>query len=131
MDVYARYETNPEAERNGRLFDFGQGCKVRIARWDNPDFTAMYQKLTSPHVEAIRTGTLDDETAEAIMRKVVARTIVRGWEGLTARGEPVAYSPEGCEKLLADLPEFYRRITRIAQTMEHFLAAADEAARGN
>ena len=50
----------------------------------------------------------------------LARAVLVDWEGLTERGEALAYTPEKAEALLRDMPTFRKLVEDCAGDIEGF-----------
>lgn len=105
---------DPTASEEGTWANF-MGAKFLIARSNNSKATQLRAKLALENWDALTAG---DEKAEELSReidtKVLAETVLLGWESVTKGGKPVKYKPEiGYQYLIdlrfRDLLEFVQR----------------------
>jgi hypothetical protein len=89
--------------------------KLSMASPSNRKYIVRLRQFAKEFVDA---G--NDETAEKIMAKVLAETVLLDWKGLTYNGKPVTYSPEEAEYLLLTVPYFRELITKEASDIKHF-----------
>lgn len=121
-------ETNLKSEDEGVWLPLGKGARVKVARIGNP----AYQKALRSRYKANR-AVLDmedeaaAETAEQIAIQVYARTILKGWEGISVNNEEFPFSVENAEKLLTK-KDFRERIKNYADAMENFQDKKEEEA---
>jgi hypothetical protein len=86
-----------------------------------------------PHLDEIRDRKASDATLRQIQAQALAKVALRGWQGLTMGGEPIAYGEAKAAELLADpawtwLHDF---VLRAAQFRAATLAAEEAKAAGN
>lgn len=105
---------DPTASEEGTWANF-MGAKFLIARSNNSKATQLRAKLALENWDELTAG---DEKAEDLSReidtKVLAETVLLGWENVTKGGKPVKYKPEiGYQYLIdprfRDLLEFVQR----------------------
>ena len=121
--IYDLFGTNQQAEQDGIVHDFGAYGKIRIARMggSNKNFSRALEERTRPYRRAFENGALDPEIAETILRRVVAETVVLGWEGITDRdGKEIEYSADACEQLFTALPDLYADVRQQAQAFANY-----------
>jgi hypothetical protein len=128
-DLFKKYGTDAEAEVDGKWEDMGDGLKVRVARWLNRKFLRRMEDLQRPYRYQIENGTLPRDKDEEIMTRLIAETILTGWEGLEIGGKAVPYSLNAAVDILnrPDLREFRDEVLRIARTNDRFRRADTEA----
>jgi len=131
LDLIKNYKTDKNKEIEGIWEDFGEGCRILIARMGNPKYVEAFRKISKPHAKAMRRGTLKEEIAERIMNEALAEAIVLGWEGLEENGVEVPYNKENCMRILTTYKDLKDQIQDIAGSMEVFKADQDEEAVGN
>lgn len=101
LDIFTEFATDPALENNGAWFNIGKGTRVLVARSQNRS----YGKSISKEVEAEK-ELLDkeDDIAEAksdeILARVMARTILLGWEKFGFKGVELPYTVENAEMVL-------------------------------
>jgi hypothetical protein len=97
----------------------------------NKAYETRTKALMKPYQYALQKGSLKEEKAEAIVCKVLAETVILGWEGVLDRdGEPLEYSPSAAEKLLKDLPILRNIILKEASDISNFLQENREERTG-
>ncbi len=111
-------------QSEGTWIDVDGTTQVLIARMNNPKFKRMFEKLAAPYRSAIKRNFTDDDIAEDIMTKVIAKTILLGWKGLTRDGKEVVYSVKEAELILStpELATFKDLVIESANDEENFRA---------
>lgn len=127
MDVKKRFATDRTLELDGVWVQIDKDARVKIARRDNPRYREVLRRESAPYRQAARAGMLSDETAEQILIKVLAETVVLDWEGFTENGKPLPYSKENAVRLLTELKDFLDFVVSASAEAELFKAQADEA----
>lgn len=131
MDLKKEYATDKVAEKEGIWKDFGNGCKIKIARIGNPNYKKTFQKLTKPHAKSIRRGSLSDEVADALLIEAMSKDIVIGWTGMYEGIDKVEYSHAECIRILTEYPDLRDQINEYANEMETFKVEEDEELEKN
>ena len=120
LELKKTYATDQDKEVNGVWEDFGEGCRILIARAGNKKYDKLFQRLVKPHRKAMRMGTLSDEVAEGIFIRTIAETIVLDWEGLEEDGVPVPYSVENAIRILTEYEDLKKQIQEISDSIETY-----------
>ena len=129
MDIEELF-TDEKSENEGVWVDAGlydptmKGLELKIARLMNPSFTRL---LDEQRRDAGPKYDEDEQLQITVMIHVYARTILKGWKGLTAGGEPVKFSVAKAEDYLARSTDFRNVVTRISQDRQRFKAKQEEA----
>lgn len=131
-----QFATNKEKEVNGVWHDVGGGTRLLIARSRNVKYVAMMQSMLKPYQNRInRNDPTMEKIAEGIITKVMAKTILLGWEKLkpTADGEEVEYSIEACEETLANpkYKDFRDFVESLSDDMSQYQDEDQEEIVGN
>lgn len=128
----------------GCIWEFQTGQRVSeptsnlcflIAERDNPKHRAASARLQFEHVEALRAG--GEKQAEAwkkIQTRALAEAVLLGWWNLDDdAGQPIAYSADEAEKLLADASLWPVRnfIEDASSTLAGYRSELEEQAKGN
>jgi hypothetical protein len=115
----------------GTWIDIGDGASLLIARWDNPAFSKMLRKRVRKGARL--GGDSSDTDSDKEMADLLAQTVLLGWKGLTAAGEPLPYSKEAAFNLLSDpsLVEFRDLVVRLSQDAANFRKDTVEGLQGN
>lgn len=140
MSLYKQYETDPEIEKNGILFDTGSTNKegkpslIRIARAGgaNEAYLKRAEFRFKPHHRALQNGSMERTRIEKLIRETFAETVVLGWENMEDReGNPLTFSKEACIKLFEELPDLFTDIQDAATKSALFRKEMQEAAAKN
>jgi hypothetical protein len=135
MGFRKQFATDPKLERDGLWLDYGDGRRLLCARAGgaNKHYQRTMESVAAPFRRAIETKTLPPEQAEKILVEVFARSVVRGWEGVTqddldGSGDqtPVSFSVENCMKFFAALPEVLADVRGQIVEAQLFRAVLDE-----
>lgn len=131
-----------KAEAEGVWLEYVPGFKVKVASTATKAFREAMEAAMLPYRDLIRADQgkdkgerkFTDEMRVRIMREVVAKHVLVGWEGLEEDdGQPIAYSPERALELLCD-PSMHRLVNWLetaAATEEVYRAERLERDRGN
>ena len=130
-DIRKMFGTNKNAEIDGVWQDIGEKVKVKVARIGNPQYQKAFRKITKPHKQALRRGSLNDEVADKLLIKAMAKSILLDWSGLEEDGKPVPYSYENAVRLLTDYRDFRDDVSDFANDMESFRAEEDKETEKN
>ena len=112
--------TNSVLENNGVWKSIGN-AKVLVASLDNPEYTAMLAIETKPYQMLNRAGgEIPTADIELITIKVIANTILKGWENITIKGEVIPYTIKNAVMVLTDYPRFRDAIAIIASDISNY-----------
>lgn len=122
LNLFSQYATDESAEIGGTYQEIA-GTKFLIARAGNIQYGKLLTKLVNKH-QRILDGKDDaaDAKSDEIMCEVIAKTILKGWEGeiiVEKDGEPVPYSVENAMKALR-LKDFRVEVMRCAGDNEQY-----------
>lgn len=101
MDIN-QLRTDLSAEEQGVWVTYQGDVQFKLARIDNPRYTAKLAAAIKPHRKAIRTDTMPDKDLLEITTAVLAETVVLDWKGIEEDGKPVKYSVEKAKEFLLD-----------------------------
>lgn len=137
MDI-AKFRSDSRAEDEGLWVpldgDGGpDGARLKLARIGNRRYREAMQRRMKPYRRALRAGTLDEATAEAVTAEVLAETVLLDWRNLDLDGQRLAYSVETARRLLADpaFRDFRDLVVELAGDMEVYRAREIEDAEKN
>jgi hypothetical protein len=130
-DVKKIFGTNKTDEIEGKWNDIGDGIQILVARIGNPEYQKEFQRISKPHKRALRRGSLNDEVAERLLIKVMAKNILLDWKGLEEDGVVVPYSYDNAIRILTEYKDLRDYVSDIANEMESFRADEDEEAEKN
>lgn len=121
MDIFATYAVNEDLENNGTWVEMGD-ARFLVARAGNKAYSKMFTKEYERNQRALdRKDAAADELAERLMVKVIAKTILLGWENVKFSGVDMPYSVENAEKLLA-IKDFRRDVMKMADDFDAYKA---------
>lgn len=125
MDIFATYAVNEEKESKGVWCEIGDS-KFLVARAGNKDYVKMLTKEVNRNKRALdRKDAAAEKLNEELMVKIMAKTILLGWEDVEYKGKKLEYSVENAEMILAH-DEFRRQIMVEAEDFSKFKAVQDE-----
>lgn len=110
---------DPKAEAEGVWLEYVAGFKVKVASTATRAFRDAMEAAMLPYRELIRADQgkekgerkFTDEMRTQVLREVVAKHVLVGWEGLEDDdGQPLPYSPERALELLSD-PAMHRLVS--------------------
>ena len=127
------YASDDDKEyRSGVWVPFPGGHSFRVLRAGpgNKSYARALQAALRPYQRQIDQKTLDNDVAEAILRRVYVRHVVKDWKGFKDdKGNAVPYSPEEAEKVFEAMPELFRDVQAMAQEFSTFQLAEIEEAK--
>lgn len=104
---------------------------AQVARFGNPKFNEMYQRLMRPHRLAQQHGTLPVAEHDAILIECIAHTILVNWNGWQGDdGNVIPYSTEAAVDQLTKYREFRDQIVAIASKSEWYRRQTGESVAG-
>lgn len=113
-------KTNSVLENNGIWKALGDG-KVLVASLDNPEYTAMIALETKPYQALNRAGgEIPKGDIERLTIKVMAKTILLGWDNITISGELIPYNTKAAVEVLTDYPRFRDAVALIASDISNY-----------
>ena len=130
MDL-STFDVNDTLSIEGKWVPISKSAKLRIARLNNENYRNFVKKATLPYKGAMRHGQVDEDLMTEIIIQACARHILLGWEGLTEKGEPVAYSVPKAEQLLRDKEPFRDLVMSLANDQQLFNEAEVEEGEKN
>lgn len=126
------FMADPDLEENGVDVPLADGVTIKLARWGNKRFNALFKKLIAPHRHLLRA---QQEIPEAVMTDIMIRTmahtIILGWSGVLYQGKPMEFSPENAATLLKASKVFQDRVTGMSQDIKTFQRSEVEDDKGN
>lgn len=115
MSLFKQFETNKEAEQEGTWIEYGPNengtvpaFKISRAGKSNKKWVKAVEKGMRPHRRAAELGTLDNSTAEKVLREVFVESVLVDWRNVQDKdGNELKLTKENAISLLAALPELY------------------------
>lgn len=137
MSLYDLFESDPTAERDGIVLEYGANkdgtpieIRIRRAGGENHQFQKTFEAKTKPYRRIM--DRLDKKTNDRIMREIYAESIIVGWSGVQDRdGNTMEFNRENAIKLLTDLPNVFNDIMRQSQNEDLFRKNLREEESGN
>lgn len=123
LDIFDAFATDADKELNGVDVPLGGGTSIKIARANNRRYNEELLKEYDKYEVSIK-ALPDDEAGEldtTIICRVVARTILLGWENLKYKGEFLDYSEENAAMLL-EHKDFRIKVMSLASQLDLFKA---------
>lgn len=121
MDL-REYKTDPQLEEEGKEIVVDEDTTIRIARFNNPAFRKMQERISEPYQKAVGRGKISDATAAKILARCMAKHIIKGWKGLRLDGKEIEYSEEKALELMSDptLNDFKEQVLLESQRIENY-----------
>ena len=127
FDVFKELATDPSKELNGTWFDIGQGARILVARSSNRAYAKALTKAVELNRELLAG---EDEAAvaknDSIMIELFSTTILLGFEGISFKGEAMAYSVANAALLLA-VADFRALVARKSNEFDAYRVTQDAA----
>ena len=120
MDYFDQYATDPELEAKGTWVPQPGGSKLLIARSGNRAYSKLLNSLVEENQEILNANDdVADKTSEEISVKVMAKTILLGWEGVTYKGASLPYTLDNAVMLLGHR-DFRMLVGRLADKQANY-----------
>ncbi len=133
-NLHKQFQTDSSKEEQGVWVDFEDGVAVRVRRLSSKASQKAREKAEAPYKARLRSGKLDDDTAELIAIHQLARGVISDWKGLKdADGKDIPYNPDTAFEILSDdsLKDFRGEILQISLERDAYKADEDEEAEKN
>lgn len=125
----ATLRVDKEKEVDGVWMEMGDGCRLLIARANNPKYKQRAKRLQSRVLTRI---SVDPDSDERVVRECVAHHCLLGWEKLYLDKKEVGpYTPELALDLFEQFPDFLLFVLSYAQEREAYRTEKLEEAKGN
>ncbi len=141
MGLRKKFGTNTELENAGVWNQFDETFRVKIARTcaTNLQYTKLVEQETKPYRRTM--DLLSAEIQRGIMRRIYAKTIIKGWQTKVGNewkdgieldeGELLPVTVENIEKVLEALPDLFTAIQGFADEASTFRQVALEVEAKN
>ena len=128
MSLYADFKTNLKLENEGVKIEYGPNEDGTIpAFWisrmnkSNKAYSKAVEAEMKPYRRQIQLGTMNNDLAEQLLRKVFVKSILKGWENVRSEdGAELEFGHEQALKLFSDLPELYEDLRAKAESLAIF-----------
>ena len=130
MDIFKAYAVDEDKELNGKWMPLGD-AKLLVARAGNKKYVKLLGKEVELHQKALDAkDDAADALSDQIMVKVLANTILLGWDNVAYDGVKLEYSLENAVKLLS-LKEFRREVMKLSDDFNAFKLVQQEESEKN
>lgn len=148
---YKLFKTNPDAEVNGTVINYGDEAWFRVARSGgaNKKYLAAMTDRLKPFRRQIQTETMDEKVADRLVLEVFVDTVLLGWGSYVERpvvggkpdevervsrdgiiegpeGEDITFGRDSALKVLTDLPELFRELRAESERLGTFATVTKE-----
>jgi hypothetical protein len=140
VSLYKQFRTDENLEKSGIKLTYGEvWFYVARAGGANKKFSRILEAKLKPHRRAVQTETMDEKTAEKLMREAYAEGVVLGW-GSVKHGEgrmtgpddeALDFTVENVVRVFTDLPDLFADLREQTGKVALFRATVDEADAGN
>ena len=132
---FSEFVTSDQKELEGVWCDIGQGARLLIARAGNPDHEAEVARLEREYrsQSMASDGELPPDVRREIAIRAMAKTLLRGWEGLVLDdGLPFPpYTVEEGEKTLRAARDFRNLVSNLSMDRRRYQDAQNGNTLGN
>lgn len=127
--IYEAFETDPELEKDGVWFDFGDFGRMKLARAGgaNQAFSSKLAAAYRPYRRQLELGALPEDKAKSVLQTVFADTVVKGFEFVDRDGHPIEFNRGNVLKLFVDLPDLFDWAHKQANEMAAYRKGEVEA----
>lgn len=133
--IFEQYETDPDAEENGKWFrNIRPGVSVKLRRATSRFAMETRRKVIARFRKLARNGEFSPEVQNQILVHTMAEGIIVDWEGAAFRnpdGTPLPYSKKNAVALLGKVKALRDELTGISVDMDNYRLEAREALAGN
>ena len=118
---------DPELADGGVWVDYDGTTKFLIAMWLNRHFSKAVSAMSKRYRHLINSQ--DPEVLDEKFNGIIAKHILLGWQGLTDGGNPLPYSVETAQEILASdtYRPFRRWVIEVANDDSLFSTPLDES----
>jgi hypothetical protein len=136
----AAFQTSSDLEKKGVWLDLGElngkegeVTKILLARSGgmNVEFQRAMEKITRKNLTRYKAKAISTQEMTDMTIPIYAKHVVLDWENVMFNGEYLPYTPENCEIIFRELPDFFDLIAKEAGDFDLFKQANLEVARGN
>jgi len=125
MDIFKSFATDEKLEQEGTWISLGGDAKILVARAGNKKYGRLLSSAVEKNQVALDLKTEEaDDLSDEIMVDVLANSILVGWEGLSFKGEALAYSVENAKTLLS-VKDFRLAVSNHSRNIENYRVAAE------
>ena len=124
-----QYAVDENLAENGRVIPLGKDASITVARMNNKNFNAAFNKLIAPY--GSRVDRIDGEEKEEIYMKCFAQYVVLDWKGIYDGDDLIEYSPENVIAMFKKYVEFHNEILELARDYTVFVNQDEAEDLGN
>lgn len=130
MDIFKEFATNTSKEEDGVEVDIG-GATLTVARIGNKAYSKLLNKLFTANKRVLdlkndAANTMSDN----LMAEVMAKTVLKGWNGIEEDGKPLEFSVENAQRLLR-IKDFRDLVFAKANEFDAYKLAVEDDVSGN
>jgi len=130
MDILNEFGTDVAKEQDGVAVEMGDATFV-IARSGSHAYNTLISKLFKANKRALDMQNEASQTlSDNLMAEVLAKTVLKGWSGVTEKGVEVPYSAENALRYLR-IKDFRAFVAEKANDFTLYKSAVDEEVTGN
>ncbi len=149
-NLHKQFQTDSSKEEQGIWVDFENGVSVRIRRLSSKASVRAREEAEKPYKTRLRSGSMDDDTAELLAMHQLARGVISDWKGITEpvldkdgapildedgnpKNKDIPYSPDTAFEILSDdaLKDFRTELIQISLDRDAFKNEEDADAVKN
>lgn len=140
MEFKTAFATDEKLEHEGKWFILTEEknpdgttkqVRVKIARTGNTQYREMLRAKLKPVQNSLMKGFYDGDAADPMLIEVMAKTIVKDWEGFTEGGKAYTYSSARAQEMLTKYKDFRDWVAKNADDMQAYKEESAAANRGN
>lgn len=132
--IFDLYETNQDAEENGKWFEeFGPEIKIKIRRFTAAKSRKVREALFKPYLKQFKTfDKIPEDIAEEMTCRHLADGVVTDWSGIFDReGKEVPFSADTAFDLFTKLPDLAKEVVLLSVNMDNYRNEKKEEIKGN
>jgi hypothetical protein len=134
MGKLSQFRLDGDKSIEGVWHKFAAGIEIKIARMHNPEFDKYYAEISESHLGDLRRRSVDAELRTELMKKAVARCIIRDWRNIEDdNGKAIKYTPEKAYEIISDPANllFYEFVLDASLSVNSFFEEQKEQAEKN
>ncbi len=132
--IFDLYETNQDAEENGKWFsEFGPEIDIKIRRFTSAKSRKVREALFKPHLKQYKTfEKIPEAISEELTCRHLADGVVTDWRGIFDReGKEVPFAPDMAFELFTKLPDLAKEVVLLSINMDNYRIEKKEEIKGN
>lgn len=117
------YQTDKDLESiEGIWLEFPGNRRFHVLRagGSNTRFVSAYQAALRPYRKQLQKRTMDPGLLDRLTLDVYARHVIKGWEGITSKGQEIPYTVQACIAFFSVVPEMFDEVMEQASDSSNF-----------